>query len=191
MMLTREQSAFNAKGIPFDVKYHPSDSIIAVATMEGLLSLHTHSGEEKYSDILFRDSIRSIDFHPSFSELILMGSKDQSFKLFDVTSEKVVVEQQKAHSNPINKVMHINDTILCTGDDQGTVHIWDIRAQSKIRSYSDGIDYISDFLFEKDNLLVTSGDGCLSVYDLQYKKPIKVSDNQDDELSCISTARVH
>ncbi|OMH81689.1 WD repeat-containing protein 55 [Zancudomyces culisetae] len=42
---------------------------------------------------------------------------------------------------------------------------------------------------KKRNLIVTSGDGCLSVYDIRKTTPIMVSDNQDEELSSVALVR--
>ena len=70
------------------------------------------------------------------------------------------------------------------------MNLWDIRLRRKIRSYNDSMDYISDFVFENNDLLVTSGDGCLAYYDIRQNKAVTISDNQDDGLMCISTARV-
>ena len=42
----------------------------------------------------------------------------------------------------------------------------------------------------KNNILITSGDGLVSVVDPRKSKPVAVSANQDDELLSISLVRV-
>lgn len=119
MVANRSVLSFQAKGMPFDVAYQPNGELLAVGTMEGLISLHSYDGEEQYSDILFENSIRSLEFNSCRKELLLMGSKDNSFKVLDINTEEIVVEQYKAHKHPLNKVMNIESSIICTGDDQG------------------------------------------------------------------------
>ena len=52
------------------------------------------------------------------------------------------------------------------------------------------MDFISDMAFVGDyTLLATAGDGCLSVFDIRTKKPLGLSDNQDDELLCLSVVK--
>ncbi|KAJ3067230.1 WD domain repeat-containing protein 55 [Podochytrium sp. JEL0797] len=74
--------------------------------------------------------------------------------------------------------------MVVTGDEGGIIKIWDTRERKLVMKYAVNEDYISDFAWvsEKSTLLATSADGKLSVFDIRKKKPIKVSDNQEDEL---------
>jgi WD40 repeat protein len=58
--------------------------------------------------------------------------------------------------------------------------------------YKANEDFISDFAFMENqhHLLATSADGCLSVFDIRRKKPLKVSDNQADELLSVAIVKV-
>ena len=57
-----------------------------------------------------------------------------------------------------------NDSILVSGDDEGTIKLWDLRKQSCVFQWSEHEDFISDIAIneEKNILLAASGDGCLS-----------------------------
>lgn len=57
------------------------------------------------------------------------------------------------------------------------------------QKYKEHSDFISDIEFVKNTLVVTSGDGCLSVYDPRKSKAISFSANQDDELLSVAIVR--
>lgn len=57
--------------------------------------------------------------------------------------------------------------------------------------YHENTDFISDMTYVGDRytLLASSGDGCLSAFDIRKKKALGVSANQDDELLSITVVR--
>ncbi|KAF5323007.1 hypothetical protein D9611_009243 [Ephemerocybe angulata] len=79
--------------------------------------------------------------------------------------------------------------MVATGDDDGTVKLWDPRQRDVAKTYTQHFDFISDFLWlpDKKQLVATSGDGTLSVMDIRSKKPepIAHSEDQEDELLSI------
>ena len=69
--------------------------------------------------------MRSIDFNPA-GNIVYAASKDKSFSV--ISNGRVEGQLLDAHDEPINKVSHIeNDHVIVTGDDDGTVKIWDLR----------------------------------------------------------------
>ena len=100
-----------------------------------------------------------------------------------------------AHDTGINRVCFYDENMLVSGDDDGFVHVWDLRvhnmaanaaaasastaraAASKphgsalypLLRYQDAGDYISDILPvpSKNRMVITSGDGHLYVYDMR------------------------
>jgi len=83
--------------------------------------------------------------------------------------------------------------MLCTGDDDGVVKVWDTRQQDVVRTYTHHFDFISDFLWieDKREVVATSGDGSLSVMDVRSTKttPAAHSEDQEDELLSIVPIR--
>ena len=72
-----------------------------------------------------KESVRSIDFNPA-GNIVYAASKDKSFSV--ISNGRVEGQLLDAHDEPINKVSHIeNDHVIVTGDDDGTVKIWDLR----------------------------------------------------------------
>ncbi|KAL5040284.1 hypothetical protein BDEG_25113 [Batrachochytrium dendrobatidis JEL423] len=111
--------------------------------------------------------------------------------MIDVDSEKVKLRKVDAHSEPINIVKSLSESMIATGDDAGCIKIWDTRQRRVVRKYHDNRDFITDFEFDKakNTLLATGGDGCLSVYNLSSNKAVAVSASQDDELLSVKLIR--
>lgn len=82
--------------------------------------------------------------------------------------------------------------LLCTGDDEGVIKLWDPRQRECIRTYKQHFDYITDFLWLKDTkqLVATSGDGTLSVMDVRSKKVEAAAHSEDQEDELLSVALI-
>ncbi|KAJ3345126.1 WD domain repeat-containing protein 55 [Entophlyctis luteolus] len=93
--------------------------------------------------------------------------------------------------DPVNCIKALDNNMLATGDDGGTVKLWDTRDRKLVAKYTANEDFISDFVWvsEHNTLLATSADGRLSVFDIRKKKPVKVSDFQDDELLSLTLVK--
>jgi len=86
---------------------------------------------------------------------------------------------------PINCIKEYDGKILVTGDDDGFVRGWDPRAGMK-RTFSleEHGDFVSDIccVEAQKTVLVTSGDGTLTTYDVRKGKALLMSDTLDDDL---------
>ncbi|RKO93774.1 WD40-repeat-containing domain protein, partial [Blyttiomyces helicus] len=118
-------------------------------------------------------------------------SKDMSLAVVDTETGKVILKKPKAHSEPLNALLTINEQMVATGDEGGCVKVWDTRHRKVVMKYHENVDFIADMCFVagKRTLLAASGDGCLSIFDIRKKKPVAVSANQDDELLSIEIVR--
>ena len=63
--------------------------------------------------------------------------------------------------------------------------MWDISSKANVFSWNENSDYISDLLPLDNKFLCAGSDGILSVYDIRSKKPLSVSEYQEDELTCL------
>ena len=71
------------------------------------------------------ESVRAIDFSPS-GNILYAASKDKSFSV--ISNGRLEGQLLDAHEESINKIAHIeNDHVISTGDDDGTIKIWDLR----------------------------------------------------------------
>ncbi|PVV01147.1 hypothetical protein BB560_004444 [Smittium megazygosporum] len=165
----------------FDISLHPSKHLLASGLLTGHVFVHSFGTEKNhrlFRERLFKKSCRAVSF-----SIDGQASKDKSWKYLDLNTKKVTFDQENAHSAPLNKLISLNEQMIATGDDNGA--IWDIRQKKQAFSYNEHVDFISSFTFNepKRHLFATSGDGCLSVYDVRKSKTIAVSENQDDELT--------
>ncbi|KAI8910947.1 WD40-repeat-containing domain protein [Gorgonomyces haynaldii] len=178
----------------FDVKFHPSDLILGTGTIEGNLSCFRLNKDLSTTHLFtsqhHTDSLRSLCYSEDGNH-IFTASKDLSFQMVDVATGKSILRKKEAHDEPLNVVKVLSEHLIATGDDGGSVKIWDARSRKLARKYHENTDYISDMMYvdTKTTMLITSGDGCLSVYDPRTSKPLGVSANQDDELLSLQVVR--
>ncbi|CAG8546112.1 5238_t:CDS:2, partial [Acaulospora morrowiae] len=177
------------ENLVFDLAFHPHQNIIATGLITGEVFCHRYATEAnaENQNILsirpHRKSCRGLEFNHDGTVLFSV-SKDKSIQVIDLETGEILVSKSGAHEKPINRILRLNENALATGDDDGYIKIWDTRTGGELMEYSDHQDFISDFAFraETKNLIATSGDGTLSVYDIRRPNFIAMSDNQDDEL---------
>ena len=76
--------------------------------------------------------------------------------------------------------------VLASGDDNGTVKVWDVRSRKVAYHLRHHDDVITSFTPapDKHSLIITAGDGTLSVVDLRNGKVAARSDQLEEELLC-------
>ncbi|KAJ1820909.1 WD domain repeat-containing protein 55 [Coemansia sp. RSA 2599] len=176
-----------------DVALSPAANLVASSLITGHVFVHRFSldgNERLLRQKVHKKSCRSVCFSQDGS-MLYSASKDRSWQAMDIETGMQKLNFDAAHDKPINLVRHVNEQTVATGDDAGVVRLWDVRSNKPTFAYSEHVDYVSDMTYNADrrHLLATSGDGCLSVYDVRKAKPYQVSDNQDDELLSIAIMR--
>lgn len=70
------------------------------------------------------------------------------------------------------RILHLHDTTFASGDENGVIKTWDWRMKSPTAEYTAHTDFVSDLTFHEAEtcLLAVSGDGSLSINDLQSQK---------------------
>ncbi|EUC61358.1 WD repeat protein JIP5, putative [Rhizoctonia solani AG-3 Rhs1AP] len=172
----------------FDLAFNPKHDIVYTGLLSGHVKAFAYDDEgictPKFDIRPAKRTARSLATDSEGLELYSV-SKDRSIHVIDTSTGKLVREQAEAHESAINCVTRFM-SMLATGDDNGVIKLWDPRQISPIRSYTHHFDFISDFLWfqDKKQLVVTSGDGTLSVVDVRSSKvePFAQSEDQDDEL---------
>ncbi|CAD6996448.1 WD repeat-containing protein 55 homolog [Ceratitis capitata] len=176
-----------------DVCFHPERDIIALATITGDVSIYEYANE---GNTLLRNieihakSCRDVEFTEDGRDL-LTCSKDKSIMITDMETEKLKKFYESAHDEAINKLHVIDEHLFATGDDGGTVKLWDLRTKDAIFSLKEVEDFISQMLTNetKKLLLVTSGDGYLTTLNLGARKLFVQSEPYEEELHCMGTFR--
>lgn len=113
--------------------------------------------------------------------------------LSDVESGKLVSFYEEAHEVPIYCLTVIDENQFATGDDDGTVKLWDRRQKSAKPTYKTkkNEDYISDIVTNESHkyLLCSSGDGSLTTIDLEKRSVFMQSEEYEEELTCLGLFR--
>ncbi|XP_037812620.1 WD repeat-containing protein 55 homolog [Lucilia sericata] len=176
-----------------DICFHPERDIIALATITGDVSLYEYSNE---GNKLLRTievhakACRDVEFTQD-GRNILTCSKDKSIMVTDMETEKLKKFYESAHEEAINKLHVLDENIFATGDDSGTVKLWDLRTKNEIFSLKEVEDYITQILTNDAGklLLVTSGDGYLTTINIAARKLYVQSEPYEEELTCMGIYR--
>ncbi|XP_030477205.1 WD repeat-containing protein 55 isoform X1 [Syzygium oleosum] len=173
--------------LAFDVDFHPSEQLVASGLITGDLLLYRYgdgSSPERLLEVrAHRESCRAVRFIND-GKAILTGSPDCSILATDVETGSVVARVENAHEAAVNRLVNLTESTIATGDDNGCIKVWDTRQCSCCNTFSAHEDFISDMTFASDSmkLVVTSGDGTLSVCNLRSNKVQTRSEFSEDEL---------
>eukprot|EP01031_Cornospumella_fuschlensis_P046435 gene46435-56865_t len=170
----------NGKAVPkkircqeqvFSFDFHPNEDYLAAGLVDGSVELWKYSSEEKNSRVLtfhtHEHACRALAFTSGGTSLISTSS-DKSWKLCD-SQGKVITEAIDAHNSALNRLCLVDDNTIATGDDNGVVKLWDLRApHNSTMSWDVHTDFVSDMLYHEDSsqLFSASGDATLGVYDI-------------------------
>ena len=110
------------------LKFSPMQNVLALGQITGDIRVYTYNEEDTTEQIVLKhhkSSVRCIDYNPE-GNILYAGSSDNSFSV--ISNGRLEGSLSSAHDQPINSIMHIEDShIIATGDDDGTVKIWDLR----------------------------------------------------------------
>ena len=105
-----------------------------------------------------------MDFEPSGTYL-LSGGVDHSPQIIDTETFKTLVKITDAHDSPLYKVKAINENLAVTGDEDGTIKLWDKRHSKMSKSVMEDRsmeDAVTDFLHtskDPNYLIASSAEG--------------------------------
>lgn len=176
-----------------DVCFHPERDIVAAASIVGDVYLYEYSetaNKHLRTIEVHAKSCRDVEFSEDGLKL-LSCSKDRSIMITDMETEKLLKYYENAHDDAINRLHVINENLFATGDDDGTVKVWDLRTKSEIFGLKEVEDYITAMFANSSGklLLVTSGDGYLTTLNIGARKLYAQSEPYEEELTCLNTFR--
>ncbi|KAJ6633062.1 WD repeat-containing protein 55 like [Pseudolycoriella hygida] len=178
-----------------DLSFHPNEDILAVGTINGDVIVYRYSNEENkllHNIEVHTKAVRDIEFNLDGSTLFSV-SKDKSVMMLDTATGKFKRYYDNAHDTAIYKMHVLCENLFATGDDDGTVKLWDLREKEDkpIFALKEVDDYISAILTNqaKKVLLTTSGDGFLTAINIGARKLYVQSEPYDEELTCMGLFR--
>lgn len=124
-------------------------------------------------------------------------SSDRSISAFDIVKEVSNWSIKDSHTCAVNCIRSVGiegSEILASGDDDGYLKLWDLRSRKSAWSPSKKIceDFISDICVDEKRphrIIVSSGDGTLSVVDCRKNKIVCRSDDQEDDLLSVAVVK--
>ncbi|KAJ9515784.1 hypothetical protein QJQ45_008682 [Haematococcus lacustris] len=161
-----------------------------------------------FSKTVHNDSCRAVQFTLDGLHLVTAG-QDRKLIALDSNTGKQAWCQDAAHDSPISMLRILAVSPLGTsynssmpagqaggswaagsgmavsGDEDGVVKVWDQRSRKQVMAYRKHTDFISDAALQPQEaaLVVSSGDGTLSVHDLRACRLRAHSETDaDDEL---------
>lgn len=156
-----------------DISFHPGDNLLAVANIDGDVLLYKYTNEENtllQTIELHEKACRAIDFNTD-GDTLFSTSKDRSIMLTDVETCKLKRFYDNSHDVAVYTISTLNENLFATGDDNGTVKLWDLRINDdkSVFSLKKNEDYISDIVTHSDEkyLFCSSGDGSITTIDLR------------------------
>ncbi|EDV43251.1 uncharacterized protein Dana_GF18399 [Drosophila ananassae] len=176
-----------------DISFHPERNIIALATIIGDVHLYEYANEGN-------KLIRTIEVHSKacrdveFTEdgrNLLTCSKDKCVMVTDMETEKLKKLYETAHDDAINTLHVLNENLFATGDDAGTVKLWDLRTKQHVFELKQIDDQVTQLLSNEQNtlLLATSADGYLTTFNIPGRKLYVQSEPYEEELNCMGIYR--
>lgn len=180
---------------PTDLSFHPEKNILAVGTVTGDLLVYKYTNEENtllYTHEIHTKAIRHIEFSQDGRD-IFSGSRDKSIMITDFETGKLKRFWDNAHEDPIYTLTVIDENLIASGDDEGTVRLWDIRIKGSdpVFSLKEVEDYITCIITnsQKRLLVCTSGDGYMTTFNIASKKMYVQSEPYEEELTCAGIFR--
>lgn len=195
--LTREHPpAITVDHYVVGVSFHPVEDMIALADAEGDVHFYGYNNNEtilKSTIPVHENACRDIKFSADGDTIFTIGS-DKSIMLTDTKTEKLKGLYENAHDVPIYTLTIISEHTFATGDDDGTVKIWDLRQRStqkpvfSLKTTEPGAESnISSMLTNEDRkyLVCASADGSLTTINLSARKMHCQSVKYDEEFTCL------
>uniref|UniRef100_A0AAG5D9W5 WD repeat-containing protein 55 homolog n=1 Tax=Anopheles atroparvus TaxID=41427 RepID=A0AAG5D9W5_ANOAO len=175
-----------------DLSFHPSEDVLAIGTSVGDVLIYKYANEENTLSAtheLHTKAVRALEFNRDGSALISTG-RERSILVADIETGKLKWFVDDAHEEPVYSMGVLGEHLFATGDDDGTLKLWDVRQKESVFSLKPVEDFISSILSthqQQKYLLMTSGDGLLTTINIAQRKLYVQSEPYEEELNCMAT----
>lgn len=148
---------------------------IVAASEDGVL--HSWVSADKTGDafevsttLKVKDSaVTSIDIHP-IGDVALVGLKDGSCALVDLSTETVYPHTHSKLSSPVTSIrFHPDGEIFATAGEDGLIHVWNVASFAHMATFTGHTGAVVDINFSENgySLASTSKDQTLKIWDLE------------------------
>lgn len=191
---TRDQPPdIDVSAAVIDVKFHPGTNLLAAATLEGEVICYRYDStksEEIHSSEHHDSALRSILFNHDGS-CLYTASKDKSVAVLDTATWAVKRHYVHGHDASVYSLCDVNEYVFASGDDEGTLKLWDVRREAPVFSIKSGEETINAMIVDDQGktLVAALNDGSIFALNLRKKKLIVESEMYDYPLTCLAIVR--
>ncbi|XP_063617738.1 WD repeat-containing protein 55 homolog [Cydia splendana] len=176
-----------------DISFNPAKNLIALANIMGDVLLYEYNDNEtKLVNTLelHLKACRDVEFD-SEGTTMYTTAKDKAIMVTDVETGKLKKNYENVHDEPVYSMLCLDKNKIVTGDDAGTVKLWDMRKPDPIFSIKIGEEHVADMITNdaRKYLVCAGGDGVLTSIDLKGSKIYSTSEDYDSELTCMGLFR--
>ncbi|XP_058058655.1 WD repeat-containing protein 55 homolog [Anopheles bellator] len=173
-----------------DLSFHTREDLLAIGTSVGDVLFYRYANEENKLEAtheLHTKSVRCVEFSRDGRALITTG-RERSIMVTDVATGKLTRCWEAAHEEPVYSMANIDVHTFATGDDDGTLKLWDVRQKEPVFSLRLAEDFISSICTtdqQQKYLLTTSGDGLLTTINIAQRRLYIQSEPYEEEMNCM------
>lgn len=174
-----------------DVCCHPGAELLSAATMDGEIVIYRYSREsvEEVTRLLHHDKPCRKVCYSNDGKVLYSVSKDQSLAIVDTQNSSLKRHIKDAHDASIHSFVAIDDNICATGDDDGTVKIWDLRKKNSIFSFKCGEQTVHSLLGDKKYVAASLCDGSITGINIRARRMEAQSEMYNSELTSMALVR--
>ncbi|RCN35612.1 WD domain, G-beta repeat protein [Ancylostoma caninum] len=166
----------------FRLEFLKPDVIIAAVT-DGSLFTTTLDASPSTESIPVAEDILLDVSSPSPSSNVACTDKNGCAHIVDIGTGTVVASW-KAHSLPYTGTgcevwtCSLNDTLLCTGGEDATLKVWDVRTESTVQRMTEFTAGVTFSSWRKEHIILTgSYDQHIRLFDMRKsKEPLKINE---------------
>lgn len=116
------------------------------------------------------------------------NKRNDAVDLANQKKKKKFTVTTNPHQHGISAINVCDENLIASGDDDGLIAVWDMRARAPAFTYHEHGDYVSQLLYFTDvsELVSSSGDTCLGVFDVRGGRIRDFSEKRNDELTCFA-----
>ncbi|KAH9578063.1 WD40 repeat [Trypanosoma melophagium] len=174
---------------PYNLRMHPKGGISSMEFTENGNYLVTASSDRTISvlDCVAEQIALHIGVDTS-SKKSTLSSKPEKNKKDEKSKKGTKKKEKNPHKFGISALNVCDENMVATGDDDGMIVLWDMRQRTPAFRYHEHGDYVSQMIYFSDiqELVSSSGDTCLGVFDLRAGKIRDYSEKRKDELNCFA-----
>ncbi|XP_028675055.1 U5 small nuclear ribonucleoprotein 40 kDa protein [Erpetoichthys calabaricus] len=170
-------------------KFHPNGSTLASSGFDRLILLWNVYGDcDNYATLKGHSgAIMELHYNTDGS-LLFSASTDKTVAVWDSeTGERV--KRLKGHTSFVNSCYPARrgPQVVCTGSDDGTVKLWDIRKKAAVHTFQNTYQVLSVTFNDTSDQIISGGiDNDIKVWDLRQNKLIYTMRGHADSLTGLS-----